>query len=420
MMAQSKRRIAFTHGIMIGGPKGMEPEDEATIIVEDGVIADVGHRLSVPYGCEEVDLDGRYIMPGLINIHARLYESGFPGRKHRDPIKEARSLMRSRFGRTVAYNRCAAYARTQLLSGVTTLRSPGSMGDIDARLKAAIEKKGLIGPRLLISNMEIATSADMVTDKVACVARNPEDCAELAARMAAGKGDWLSLMISSREEQSGKMVRLACEKAHELGLKVSAECEGESSLVLAAGQGVSLLSETTACGLSWDTVNLIKDHGVAYISSITPKIAAICAATPDRADEAGRDLEKTAVSLRRLMENGVALGIGTDPGTPYATHYDMWRELEYLRRFTGVTREEALAMATSGNAAILGMEDKCGSIEPGKSADMIVTSGNPLTGLEALRVLHMVICRGDILTRPKPVKNTSAEEALDRKLLELW
>jgi imidazolonepropionase-like amidohydrolase len=98
----------------------------------------------------------------------------------------------------------------------------------------------------------------------------------------------------------------------------------------------------------------------------------------------------------------------------------MWRELEYLRRFTGVTREEALAMATSGNAAILGMEDKCGSIEPGKSADMIVTSGNPLTGLEALRVLHMVICRGDILTRPKPVKNTSAEEALDRKLLELW
>ena len=131
----------------------MEPEDEMTVIIEDGVIAEVGRRLAVPYGYEETDLDGKYILPGLINIHARLYESGFPGRNHRNPIKEARKLMRTRFGQTIAYNRCAAYARTQMLSGVTTLRSPGSMGNIDARIntidKALSEiKEGEFTPKI--------------------------------------------------------------------------------------------------------------------------------------------------------------------------------------------------------------------------------------------------------------------------------
>lgn len=420
MMAQSKRRTAFTHGTLLGGPNGMEPEEEITIIVEGGLIADVGRRLSVPYGCEEIDLDGKYIMPGLINIHARLYESGFPGRKHRNPIKEARNLMRTRFGQTIAYNRCAAYARTQLLSGVTTLRSPGSMGNIDARLKASIEKRGVIGPRLIISNMEIATSPDMVSDRIACVARDPDDCCNLVTRMAAGKGDWISLMISSQEEQSDEMVRRACEEAHAQGLKVSAECEGEASLTLAIKQGASLVSETTASELSRDTLNLMKDMGTAYICPMTPKIAAICAATPGRTDAARRELGKAATGLRKLMEKGVTIGIGTDPGTPYATHYDMWRELEYLRRFAGVTREKALTMVTLGNAAILGLEGDSGSIEQGKTADMIVTARNPLTDLEALKDLYMVICRGDILLQPKPVKNTSSEEALDRELLELW
>ena len=403
----------------------MEPEDEMTVIIEDGVIAEVGRRLAVPYGYEETDLDGKYILPGLINIHARLYESGFPGRNHRNPIKEARKLMRTRFGQTIAYNRCAAYARTQMLSGVTTLRSPGSMGNIDARIKASIEKKNLIGPRLVISNMEIATSSDMVSDRVVCVARDPEDCADLASRMAAGKADWISLRISSREEQSEEMVRLAFEEARKSGLKVSAECEGEEGIFYAVKQGADLTLETTARGLSQELLELMKKKGTAYICPFTPIIAAICDAMSEktRADRVGmakEELDKAAIALRKVMENGITAGVGTDPGMPYATHYDMWRELEYLRRFAGVTRETALYMATAGNAAILGMEDMVGSIEPGKSADMIVTERDPLIGLDALRDLYMVVCRGDILTQPKPVKNSVAEEALDRELLELW
>ena len=105
--------------------------------------------------------------------------------------------------------------------------------------------------------------------------------------------------------------------------------------------------------------------------------------------------------------------LGTDTGCPYVTHYDMWRELQYFHNFCGVTEAFALHTATLGNAKIAGISGETGSIEIGKAADLLVTAGNPLEGLNALRKPRMVVARGVRIDRPAIKKNVEIEHDLD-------
>lgn len=439
-MAASRKKTALTHATLMGGASGIEPREETTILVDDGRILAVGRSLAVPFGFNEIDLDGRYVLPGLINLHARLYESGFPSRKQRDPIKEARRLMSNRFGRMVAFNRCAAYARTELLSGVTSLRTPGGLGNIDYHLKEAVDGSSILGPRLLVSNMTISTSAEMAADKAACVAQDEEDCAQLVARMIAGNADTITLMIGgavrnadertraataaakeqllTRDGKIDKMTGAAVTVATAAGLSVAAECDSAEAAAIALKNGIPMIicrDNGEAAG-----VQDMRAKGAALVRPISPVIATICARRKETGEKNRQELDDYVAALKAAVEAGVAVGLGTDPGMPYVTHYDMWRELEYFRRFVGVSREETLRIATIGNATIAGISEETGSIEEGKSADLIVTNRNPLVDLEALRDLHLVMFRGGVIAQPKPMKNSASEEALDSIMRELW
>ena len=99
-------------------------------------------------------------------------------------------------------------------------------------------------------------------------------------------------------------------------------------------------------------------------------------------------------AAKQALEQGIPVGLGTDSACPYVTQYDMWRELVYFERIVGASRQLALHSATLGNASIIGLGDETGSIEVGKSADMIVLDANPLDDLEALRNVRRVMVRG--------------------------
>lgn len=90
---------------------------------------------------------------------------------------------------------------------------------------------------------------------------------------------------------------------------------------------------------------------------------------------------------KAALENGVKVGLGTDTGCPYTTHYNMWRELKYFTKYVGVTPEFALYTATLGNAEIAGLDAITGSIEVGKSADILVADKNPLDDFKIWRFL---------------------------------
>ena len=104
--------------------------------------------------------------------------------------------------------------------------------------------------------------------------------------------------------------------------------------------------------------------------------------------------EGIVAAAQQALAAGIPVGLGTDSSCPYITQYDMWREVVYFERLVGVTPAFALHTATLGNARILGLGDETGSVEPGKAADLVVTDGNPLENLEALRNVRMVMARG--------------------------
>ena len=94
----------------------------------------------------------------------------------------------------------------------------------------------------------------------------------------------------------------------------------------------------------------------------------------------------------------------------------MWRELYYFNAFCGVSEAFALYSATLGNAKIAGIGAETGSIEVGKAADFLITAGNPLESLRALRKPKMVVARGVLIREPVIRKNVEMEQSLDSLL----
>ena len=107
-------------------------------------------------------------------------------------------------------------------------------------------------------------------------------------------------------------------------------------------------------------------------------------------------------SAKTALANGIPVGLGNDVGCPYITQYDFWRELCYFHKYCGVSNRFALYTATLRNAQLAGVGDVTGSIEPGKSADFIVTKHNPLEDLRALQHLELVVCRGHVIKKAEP------------------
>ena len=119
---------------------------------------------------------------------------------------------------------------------------------------------------------------------------------------------------------------------------------------------------------------------------------------------------------KTCLAAGIPVGLGTDTGCPFITHYDMWRELCYFVKFCGVTPAFALHSATLLNAELAGIADVTGSVEAGKAADLIVCDKDPLADLTALRSLHMVIRDGLRIEHPSVKKMPEVERELDKFL----
>ncbi|MBQ4253533.1 MAG: amidohydrolase family protein, partial [Erysipelotrichaceae bacterium] len=116
---------------------------------------------------------------------------------------------------------------------------------------------------------------------------------------------------------------------------------------------------------------------------------------------------------KAALANGIPVALGNDVGCPWITQYDFWREVWYFAHYIGVSNRFALHTATLKNAQLAGIGDITGSIEKGKSADLIVTDGNPLDDLRALRTVRMVMAQGRLIAEPKVKRNPALDEHLD-------
>lgn len=423
---------AFINGKILDGTKDMQVQSGLYILVQDGIITDIVPGTADLQNYNIIDLQGNYILPGLINMHVHLAGNGKPQKKQRDNEKLVHTIMGSSLTRKIAYKMVSGFAKDELLSGVTTIRTVGGLGDFDTRLRDEIEAGTKTGPRILAANQGISVPGGHMAGSVAIAAETVDDALSQLAKSEEEKVDLIKLMITggvmdAKEKgvpgelkMSPEMVRAVCQKAHEDGYLVAAHVESPEGVRVALENGVDSIEH--GAKLSDDMIKLFKERGAFLCTTISPALPyalfdrSVTNATEVEQYNGNVVFEGIIACAKAALEHDIPVVLGNDVGCPWITQYDFWRELYYFHKYVGVSNAFAIYTATRRSAELAGIGHITGSIEKGKSADMLVISGNPLEDLRALRHPEMVITRGTILNHPKIRKRKQVETELDKFL----
>lgn len=429
---ENDMKYAYINGKILSGDKDMQVKQGLVIVTDGEKITDIVTEVPKSQDMRVVDLEGRYIMPGLINMHVHLAGNGKPQKKQRDNEKLVKTLMGTALSRAVAYKVVSDFARTELLSGVTTIRTVGGLGDFDTRLRDEIAAGKRVGPRILAANEGISVPGGHMAGSVAVAAHSIDEALKQLEHAENEKVDLVKLMITggvldAKEKgvpgelkMKPEMVKAVCDRAHAAGYKVAAHVESPDGVKVALANGVDSIEH--GAKPDDEMIRLFKEKNAFLCTTISP---AVPYALFDRSLTNATEVEQYNGNIvfdgivecaKAALANDIPVVLGNDVGCPWITQYDFWRELCYFHKYTGVSNAFALYTATKRSAELAGIGDITGSIEKGKCADMIVTKDNPLDRLEALRHVDMVIARGRVIDSPKIKVNSLVERELDKFL----
>ena len=431
-MYHNDKKYALTNCVLLDGSEHMEPQTGKAVCIDGEKINEVVDAQHIPAGYEAVDLGGKYVLPGLINMHVHLPASGRPKKKASDPKKLVKLITFCALTNRIGVNMCEGYAKTELLSGVTTIRTVGGVADYDTKIRDLAAAGKILAPRVLASNMAVSVPGGHMAGSLAYEAHSAEEAAALVEKIAAEKPDLIKLMITGGVldaevvgepgvlRMQPELVKAACDKAHSLGMIVAAHVESPEGVMVALQNGVDSIEH----GAQPDAAitALCKEKGAFQVATLSPALPyalfdrSVSHATYEQQENGKVVFDGIIAMARENLANGIPVGLGTDTGCPYITHYDMWRELCYFVKYCGVTPAFALHTATRLNARLAGIDGETGSIEAGKAADLIVCATDPLADISALRRLSMVIKDGYRVEHPAPKKLPEVERELDKFL----
>lgn len=423
-------KYALTNCIILNGTKNMEPLRGYSIIVEDGKITKITNE--VLSNIKVIDLQNRYVLPGLINMHVHLPGSGMPKDTSKQNKESVNKLLSCKLTRYIVYRLCASFAKLELMSGVTTIRTVGGLSNIDSTIRDNINKGKLKGPRILASNMALSVPGGHMAGVLAYEATNVDSAISYINKISETKPDLIKLMITGgvldakkkgepgELKMSPEIIKAACDRAHELGYKVAAHVESPLGVKLALENGVDTIEH--GAKLTDEIINLFKERNASLITTISPAIPlakfdeSITHATELTKYNGNIVFEGIVSASIECLENNIKVGLGTDTACPFVTHYDTWRELAYFIKYVKNDNKEAIYHATLGNAIIAGIEQETGSVEENKSCDLLIVDKNPLDDITALRQPYMVVFKGNIIKKPKIRKFKYVENELDKQL----
>ena len=431
-------KYVFTNGKILNGTKDMQVQEGQVILVENERITEIlpaeeaGKRNLKASGYEEIDLQGKYILPGLINMHVHLAGNGKPQKKQRDNEALVKKIMSNGLTKAIAYHMVCGFAKDELYSGVTTIRTVGGLGDFDTRLRDDIAAGKKPGARILAANEGISVPGGHMAGSVAIAAGSIEEALQHLEIAKAQKVDLVKLMITggvldAKEKgvpgelkMAPEMVKAVCDKAHAMGYKVAAHVESPKGVKVALQNGVDSIEHGAKA--DEEMIALFKEHNAFLCTTLSP---ALPYALFDRSITNASEVEQFNGNVvfegiidcaKAAIANDIPVVLGNDVGCPWITQYDFWRELYYFHKYVGVSNTFALYTATCRGAEMAGIGDITGTLEPGKCADMIVVEKNPLEDIRALRNVDMVVSQGKVLRSPKVKKKQIVETELDKFL----
>ena len=423
---------AYLNGHILDGTAEMQVQDGLAVLTEGEKIVGLVPAGEVPEGYAPVDLDGRYLLPGLINMHVHLAGNGKPQKKQRDNAKLVELLMGSSLLKAAAYRMVAGFARIEVMSGVTTIRTVGGLGDFDTRLRDEISAGKRVGPRILAANEGISVPGGHMAGSVAVAAANiPQALAQVDRAKEQG-ADLIKLMITGgvldakakgvpgELKMPPEMVKAVCDRAHALGYTVAAHVESTEGVRVALENGVDSIEH--GAKLDDDLIRLFRERGACLCTTLSPALPyalfdrSVTHATEVEQFNGNMVFEGIKDCARTALEHDIPVVLGNDVGCPWITQYDFWRELYYFHKYVGVSTRFALYTATGRAAQIAGLGDVTGTVEAGRCADLIAVREDPLADLRALRHVDMVVTRGRRIDHPKVKVDQRVAAELDKFL----
>jgi imidazolonepropionase-like amidohydrolase len=378
------RQTLFRNAALFDGT-GAPPRAGVDVLVEGGRIAAVGREAAPREGAAVIDLNGRWLMPGIIDCHVHLTFNGDP-----DEVSRAATTPAPVYAWAAAEN-----ARRTLESGVTAVRDLASRDAVNILLRDAVASGKLPGPRIRAAGAAIcmtgghgwwigrqADGADEVRKAVREQLRAGADCIKLIAT-----GGVMTPGVDPRSAQlTEDELRAGVEEAHKAFVKVGSHAQATAGIKNAVRAGVDSIEH--GIYLDDEAVEEMRTRGTVLVPTlIAPEniskygiaagIPAYMVEKSDRAKEAHRE------SFRKAVRAGVRIAMGTDAGTPFNRHGQNAEELALMVE-CGMSPADALVAATRNAAELLDIFADTGTVEPGKAADLLILDGDPLADIRVL------------------------------------
>jgi imidazolonepropionase-like amidohydrolase len=408
--AQSPVTVIYA-GKLLDRP-GQAPRGPSTVIIRDGKIAEIvsGHQ-PAPDGATLIDLKDKFVLPGLIDSHGHLESDAGGNAALIEAVTD--SPARAAF-------RAAGNAKKTLLAGFTTVRNLGDGTGATLALRDAIAAGELPGPRILDAGRSISTTSghmdatlSLTEDLHGSIGQENlcdgvESCRQAVRKQIRRGVDVIKIAttggVNSRigaglgRQAFDDEIKALVDTAHLYGKKMAVHAHGADGVNAALSAGADSIEHGTM--MDDATIGLFKKAGAYYVptlSTVNGYIERLAANPnaypPDVLAKVRWRIEVTGKSLAKAYPAGVKIAFGTDAGV--SKHGKNADEFELMVKH-GMPASAAIQAATINAATLLGVEKEVGSLEPGKAADIIAVSGDPIADVTVLKQVRFVMKDGKI------------------------
>jgi len=400
--AETSQEVTAIVGASVVKLDGNPSIRDAVVLIEEGKITAVGpaSTTKIPADAKIIHADGKWLVPGLMNMHVHLGLKlpGTAGAELADETEAALAL------------RMADNARKSLHAGVTTVRLVGEEAHADFALRNAIERGYTEGPRIFTAGRIVGVTGGHGHPEKGN--DGPYEFRKAVRTEISAGADWIKIAISGGIATPGTglgdafmtvdEIEAVTDIAHRHGIKVAAHSGSPRATIDAVNAGLDSVEH--GYFLTEDVHRLMKEKGTWLVPTI---VVAQPATLPfferigsppwylARIEMAGK---RHWNALKTAIKVGVKIALGTDqfPYEPNDGTIATVREAEYYVE-AGMTPLQALRSGTIETAIFLGAEDRLGTIEPGKLADVIAVDRDPTQDISALRTICFVMKGGKVV-----------------------
>ncbi len=343
-------------------------------------------------GDDTMDLEGRTLLPGLIDCHVHLCLDGSP-----DPVQ---SLEKD--SDPMVTLKAAKFAHQTLLAGITTLRDMGARSHVDIQLRNAIQAGVVPGLRLICSGKCVCMTGGHGWP-FGREADGPDAVRQAVREQLKAGADVIKLMATGGVMTPGvdpgaaqytyEELRAGVEEAHKAGRKTASHAQGNQGIKNALRAGIDSIEHGVF--LDDEAIGFFLEKKAALVPTISAPFYIVAkgikAGVPAYAVEKTKKVKQIHIaSAKKAIRAGVTVAMGTDAGTPFNGHGENMKELELLVGL-GLSPMQSIVAATGTAAEVLGWADRTGTIEEGRLADLIVVEGDPLKDITILQKKEKIV-----------------------------